>query len=221
MNYSGEGLIMLARKKKKHLKLKVLIVAFTILALTLLFAFEKLIKGKTKEIAQIKSESYAEKTINDSVGECLDKCDYEFVEKNYSNNKIVSIELKSAEVNNFKHMLMETISENLNDKKNQSFEINLGAVFSSNLLSSVGPSIHIYFQKEGSVNLDILSDFSSAGINQTIHRVYVTVDLDILAVTPSGNFLFPYSTEYVLSETVIIGDTPQMYAGISKEEKIT
>lgn len=212
---------MLVRKKKKHLRIKVFIVVLILIALTLLFAFEKLIKSKTKEIAQIKSESYAEKTINDSVGKCLDECDYEFVKKNYSNDKIVSIEVKSDEVNNFKHMLMETVSENLNDKKNQSYEINLGAVFSSNLLSGIGPAIHIYFQKEGSVNLDILSDFSSAGINQTIHRVYVTVDLDILAVTPSGNFLFPYSTEYVLSETVIIGDTPQMYAGISKEEKIT
>lgn len=212
---------MLVRKKKKHLRIKVFIVVFILLALTLLFAFEKLIKSKTKEIAQIKSESYAENTINDSVGKCLDECDYEFVKKNYSNDKIVSIEVKSDEVNNFKHMLMETVSENLNDKKNQSYEINLGAVFSSNLLSGIGPAIHIYFQKEGSVNLDILSDFSSAGINQTIHRVYVTVDLDILAVTPSGNFLYPYSTEYVLSETVIIGDTPQMYAGISKEEKIT
>lgn len=212
---------MLARKKKKHLGLKVFIVAFILLALTLLFAFEKLIKGKTKEIAQIKSESYAERIINDSVGECIDECDYEFVKKNYSNEKIVSIEVQSDEVNNFKHSLMETVNENLNDKINQSYEINLGAVFSSNLLSGIGPTIHIYFQKEGSVNLDILSDFSSAGINQTIHRVYVTVDLDVLAVTPSGNFLFPYSTEYVLSETVIIGDTPQMYAGISKEEKIT
>lgn len=213
---------MRVRKKKKHLKLKVFIVVFILLALTLLITFEKLIKGKTKELAQIKSESYAEQIINDSVGECLEECyDYEFVKKNYSNDQIDSIEVQSDEVNNFKHLLTETVSENLNEAKNQSCKINLGAVFSSNLLSGIGPSINIYFQKEGSVNLDIKSDFSSAGINQTVHRVYVSVDLDILAVTPSGNFSFPYSTEYVLSETVIIGDTPQMYAGISKEEKIT
>lgn len=213
---------MLVRKKKKHTKLKVFIIVLILLVLTLLFVVEKLIKGKTKEIAQIKSEIYAEEIINNSVGECLDECyDYEFVKKNYNNDKIISIDIQSDEVNSFKHLLTETVNKKLNEAKNQSCEISLGAVFSSNLLSGIGPSINIYFQKEGSVNLDIISDFSSAGINQTIHRVYVTVNMDILAVTPSGNFPFPYSTEYVLSETVIIGDTPQMYAGISKEEKIT
>lgn len=213
---------MLVRKKKKHMRLKVFVVVIILLALTLLFIVEKLIKVKTKEIAQIKSEIYAEEIINDSVGECLDECyDYEFVKKNYSNDKIISIEVLSDDVNNFKHLLTETVNKKLDEAKNQSCEISLGAVLSSNLLSGIGPSINIYFQKEGSVNLDITSDFSSAGINQTIHRVYVTVNMNILAVTPSGNFPFPYSTEYVLSETVIIGDTPQMYAGIAKEEKNT
>lgn len=213
---------MLVRKKKKHAKLKFLIIVFIILALVLLFLVEKLIKGKTKEIAHIKSLNYAEEIINSSVGECLDKYNtYEFVKKNYSDDKIISIEVRSDEVNNFKQVLTETVSKRLDDAKNQSCEIKLGNVFSSNLLSGFGPSINIYFQKEGSVNLDILSDFYSAGINQTVHRVYVSVDLEILALTPSGNFSFPFSTEYVLSETVIIGDTPQMYAGISKEEKIT
>lgn len=213
---------MRARKKKKHTKLKAFILILLVLSLMILFVVEKLIKGKTKEIAQIKSMSYAEEIINSSVGECLDKYNtYEFVKKNYSDDKIVSIEVKSDEVNSFKHLLTETVSNRLDDAKNQSCEIKLGTVFSSNLLSGFGPSINIYFQKEGSVNLDILSDFYSAGINQTVHRVYVSVDLEILAVTPSGNFSFPFSTEYVLSETVIVGDTPQMYAGISQEEKIT
>ncbi len=213
---------MRARKKKKHTKLKAFILILLVLSLMILFVVEKLIKGKTKEIAQIKSMSYAEEIINSSVGECLDKYNtYEFVKKNYSDDKIVSIEVKSDEVNSFKHLLTETVSNRLDDAKNQSCEIKLGTVFSSNLLSGFGPSINIYFQKEGSVNLDILSDFYSAGINQTVHRVYVSVDLEILAVTPSGNFSFPFSTEYVLSETVIVGDTPQMYAGISHEEKIT
>lgn len=213
---------MLVRKKKKHTKLKFLIIVFIILALVLLFLVEKLIKGKTKEIAHIKSLSYAEEIINSSVGECLDKYNtYEFVKKNYSDDKIISIEVRSDEVNNFKQVLTETVSNRLDDAKNQSCEIKLGNVFSSNLLSGFGPSTNIYFQKEGSVNLDILSDFYSAGINQTVHRVYVSIDLEILALTPSGNFSFPFSTEYVLSETVIIGDTPQMYAGIPKEEKIT
>ena len=102
---------MLVRKKKKHTKLKFLIIVFIILALVLLFLVEKLIKGKTKEIAHIKSLSYAEEIINSSVGECLDKYNtYEFVKKNYSDDKIISIEVRSDEVNNFKQVLTETVS---------------------------------------------------------------------------------------------------------------
>ena len=213
---------MRVRKKKKHTRLKAFIIILLVLLLMLLFIIEKLIKGKTKEIANVKSEVYAEEIINNSVCECLDECyNYEFVKKSYSDDKIVSIEVKSDEVNSFKNRLSETLNQKLNESKNQSCEINLGAVFSSNILSRIGPAINIYFQKEGSIDLDITSDFSASGINQTVHRLYLTVNLDVLALTPSGNFQFPYSTEYILSETIIVGDTPQTYVGVSKEEKNT
>ncbi|MCD7727633.1 MAG: hypothetical protein LUH57_04740 [Ruminococcus sp.] len=213
---------MLVRKKKKHLRPKIIILCFVVAAIVLLVAFDSLIKSRTKDIAMVKSESYAESVVTSSVSECMSECDgFEFVSKQYSGDKITAIEVNSEEVNAFKQMLTETINDKLSDTNNASYKINLAAVLSSNLLGGIGPSVSIYFQNEGSVDLSITSDFSSAGINQTIHRIYATISLDILAVTPSGSYSVPFSTEYVISETVVIGDIPQAYATITDEEKIT
>lgn len=213
---------MRARKKRKHIKIKICIAVFLFIAVSVFIVFDKLIDKKLKAIAEIKCQSYAENAISTAAEESISHFSSDdFVKKLSDGEKVTSIEVNSVNVNKFKSQLANAVSDELSIKKNQEYKVSVGSVLGSNLLYNLGPKINMHFQKEGSVNVYITSDFSGSGINQTVHRVYASVSVTFLAVTPAGNFQVPYETNLIICETVIVGDTPSIYAGLGKEQKNT
>ncbi len=208
---------MLVRKKKKHTKLKVVFVVIIISVLAVTFLLDRIVDRKIKSIAQVECESYAEKVINDAAFLCMDQfSDESFINKSYNSDRISEISVSAERVNEFKSLMAETVSNKLTEQSSQEFKISLSTVLGSNLFAEIGPKIEMSFQKEGSVNIAVKSEFSESGVNQTLHRLYVNVSVTLLSVTPAGNFKFPYETDFLLSETVIVGETPSVYAGLSK-----
>lgn len=79
------------------------------------------------------------------------------------------------------------------------------------LLSGRGPGIKIKISSIGNVKTDLKSEFSSKGINQTLHRVYLKVDCEVSILTPFNNITKSISNQILIAENVIVGDIPQTY----------
>lgn len=206
---------MLVRKKKKHFKFKVFLLIVLMVIAVGVFLIDRIIDKKIESIAKVECESYADQIINDAAAYCIDKfSDISFVDKSYDQSRITQISVNAEEVNAFKSLMTEEINKMLISQSSHEFKISLSTVLGSNIFSGIGPEIEMYFQKEGSVNVSIDSGFSEGGVNQTVHRITVDVSVTLLSVTPAGNFPFDYSTEFLLSETVIVGQTPSFYAQI-------
>ena len=60
----------------------------------------------------------------------------------------------------------------------------------------------------GSVDVELNSEFDTSGINQTIHRVTMVVDAEVVFVSQSYLENMKIRNEFAVSETVIVGDTP-------------
>ncbi|MBQ3242755.1 MAG: sporulation protein YunB, partial [Oscillospiraceae bacterium] len=52
----------------------------------------------------------------------------------------------------------------------------------------------------------------SAGVNQTQHRIYLQLDVEIEAVIPGFSAKTSVQTQVELAQTVIVGEVPQFYA---------
>ena len=76
------------------------------------------------------------------------------------------------------------------------------------MLSSRGPRINFTYDMTGSVDVQLKSEFDSSGINQTIHRVTMVVDAEVVFVSQSYMENMNIRNEFAVSETVIVGDTP-------------
>ena len=64
---------------------------------------------------------------------------------------------------------------------------------------------------EGTVETDLRSEFKEAGINQTLHRIYLEVKCNVTILTPYETITETITSQVLLTEGVIIGDIPDTY----------
>lgn len=128
-----------------------------------------------------------------------------------SNGRITGITTDSDKINRLQALYIKNVLSSMSDRKKAVISIPLGNLTGSIFLSGRGPLIHLYIVPLGSAEADIESVFSSAGINQTKHTLYINAKISVRA-------LFPFTTEATsevkipVSETVIVGDVPAFYA---------
>lgn len=125
---------------------------------------------------------------------------------------INSLRTDTLAVNKLKSQLSLKITDNIRQEKNTRVGLPAGAFTGLVLLSNFGPDIYVNLTLGGSVTTSIKSEFSSAGINQTIHRIYLEVDADVSLTCPIIYYETQFITVYELCHTVIVGNTPQFFA---------
>lgn len=64
---------------------------------------------------------------------------------------------------------------------------------------------------EGTVETDLKSEFKDAGINQTMHRIYLEVKCNVNILTPYNTITETITNQVLLTEGVIIGNIPNTY----------
>ncbi len=71
-----------------------------------------------------------------------------------------------------------------------------------------GPNIHIKLIPSGNVITDFKSEFKSAGINQTLHRLYLEVECNVNIITPYDNIGASIVNQVLMCESIIVGQIP-------------
>ena len=63
----------------------------------------------------------------------------------------------------------------------------------------------------GSVVCRFISNFETAGINQTVHKIYVNIKASVGVVMPLSSRNFSAEQQVLISESVIVGQVPEVY----------
>ncbi|HPD03118.1 MAG TPA: sporulation protein YunB, partial [Clostridia bacterium] len=98
-------------------------------------------------------------------------------------NKITMVQANSPNINRIANEIANITQANLEDMGEQSVHIASGTFTGFSFLMGFGPDIEIKFTPIGSANCDFISEFASAGINQTLHKIYITVKAEIYSVS--------------------------------------
>lgn len=77
-----------------------------------------------------------------------------------------------------------------------------------------GPDVTIKITPIGMANYDFVSFFQSAGINQTLHKIYIDVYADVSIVTPIDQPTIQVKAEVLVCENLIVGKIPQTYLNL-------
>lgn len=128
-----------------------------------------------------------------------------------NSGRITAISSNMAEFNRLQCLIDEEILARLSEVSTSTISIPVGTLSGVALLSGRGPSLDVKMQSVGSSVSRFENEFTSAGINQTKHRVVLYVDVGVSVLLPGFRTATQVSGAYVVAETVIVGSVPESY----------
>lgn len=128
-----------------------------------------------------------------------------------TNGNIKMISANVIPINEIVSDLAIKIQDELNKTENSVFTIKMGSFTGSKILSGRGPNIPIKMSTIGNLDTDLRSEFSSVGINQTLHKIYLQIECEVTILTPFNTIEEKIINQVLLAEAVILGTTPDTY----------
>ncbi len=110
--------------------------------------------------------------------------------------------------------------QELNSIENQFVDIPLGAALGIKSLSGFGPRMSMQILPVGAVHASFDTEFESAGINQTRHRVFLTLRATVSLIIPTGSQLVEVESTMPIAESIIVGGVPDSFVDVNDQKDI-
>ena len=123
--------------------------------------------------------------------------------------RITALKTNMSEVNRLKTDILNIINDEILALDTSDLGIPLGSFFLPELLSGRGPAIPVHILSIRNSDASFLSNFSQAGINQTLHQLTMVVSVDVAVLVLGQTASFTVASEVVVAETVIVGAVPR------------
>ncbi|WP_291568773.1 MULTISPECIES: sporulation protein YunB [unclassified Clostridium] len=199
-------------KIKVKIKIISIIVFICTVLIAFLYYFDEVIVPNIMVICDGEMRAKATDIINKSIiEEYINQFKYDEIinfEKDLEGN-IILLKADTLKMNKIATDVALRVQRDLKEIGQVGIEFPIGYITKNNLLSNLGPNITATMQPIGHVETRYISDFESAGINQTRHKIYVEVKAKIKVVLPIGYNEVEVISQLPITETVIVGKIPE------------
>ena len=136
------------------------------------------------------------------------------IDQNEATN-ITSVTLDMLRINQIKTGITEHILIELSSEETEVVEVHLGTLLGSEIFSGRGPLIPITLSPIGMAKIQTKSNLKQAGINQVLHEVVLSVEVEVSAILPGYSADAAAHSDYLIAQTVIVGNVPDRYSEAS------
>lgn len=207
------------KKNPKLKKIYFVIILYTVTIVTSVYIL-KSIDPIFEELCISKAAGIATDITNRKTSEVLATYNYkrtvEIQESDNGKNKILKTDV--VLLNEMISDIAIEIQKELENVAKQNIEIPIGAITGNKYLAGFGPKIKIKIINTGNIATDIKTEFKSAGINQTVYRIYMNIECNISILTSYKTISKQITNQVLLIETVIVGEVPETYLTLDKLE---
>lgn len=205
--------INIKTKHKSNIKAKLLIIiAIIMINFTIfIYIFDKTVMPTVMAVADAEMRAKAIEIVNRAIiNEYSNQFNYDEiirVDKDLDGN-IVMLKADTLKMNKIASDVALESQRELQRLGDVGIKIPLGYITRNNILSYYGPTVTIKMQPIGYVETKYSSEFESAGINQTRHKIYVKVKTTVRVIIPLKSNDIEVTNEVPIAETIIVGKTP-------------
>lgn len=128
---------------------------------------------------------------------------------------VTALRSNMAAFNRLQASIADDILQRMAEVSSTDLSIPIGTLTGSPLLAGRGPCLRVRMQSVGTATARFDNQFSSAGINQTRHRIILNVDVHVSILLPGLTTYTKVSNEISVAETVIVGGVPETYTYFS------
>lgn len=213
-----EGCYKYKRKRKRlTIAISSIILLFAVVVVYIRFVVTPVVKT----VAEEKVRALTVSTVNAAVTSVLE-AEPSFVDMveygHDANGDLNSIKINATRINAVMQRSVQKTQNGLSDMISSGVNIPVGSVSGITFLSGKGPNLNVAVIPVGSVDARLRSEFSEIGINQTIHKIYLSLDSTIKIIIPGAGNTIKSSSEVLLVESVIIGKVPDTYLNATTME---
>ncbi len=188
-----------------------------IFVLTVVFMYYIRVSNTILDIGDADAEAMLTTAIYSVLGDItkLGSSDYEnfFTVVKDGQNNVSSIVTNGLAINMFTSDITMRICAYLDDYAKQGISVPSGVFFGLRLLSGFGKTVNFKLIKIASSKCDLVSSFSTAGINQVRHSLYATITPDVTLKAVGRSRQVKVSVSVLIYENIIVGKVPDTYLG--------
>ncbi len=208
--------IIYSRKSIKLPKKYINVVTIIIIAICTVMFLLNTITPVYNRLCESEAKATATKIVNNTIDNVMDKYTYnDLVTISKDNNgKINSIQANITTLNKLVSEISSNIQNSIDSQENRDIYIRLGSFTGITILSGRGPKVPIRISSIGNIDTELSSQFESAGINQTIHKINLKINCEIQILTPFNTITSSIDENVILAENIVIGEIPESYLDI-------
>ena len=140
----------------------------------------------------------------------VDYSDFVTITRNDA-GEIVSLSADMAALNLLRAELSAHLLRQLEDSRSLDLAVPVGSLLPFEPTWARGPDLHLRALALGTASAEFESEFTSAGINQTRHRLWLRLSVPVTVLLPGGGEEVAVDSRLCVAETVIVGQVPQTW----------
>lgn len=188
-----------------------------------LIALERNLSQTMLDMAFAEAYSMAVETLNRAV-KLVTENEVEYAElvdaQTDAQGRVTMLRADTMRMNELAAKTALMAEDELNSVENQVVRIPLGAALGIRSLSGFGPKMSMQILPVGAVHASFDTDFESAGINQTRHRIFLTLRATVSLIIPTGSQLVEVQSTMPIAESIIVGHVPDSFVDVNDQKDI-
>lgn len=191
------------------------VVCFLLLIAALLVTFRVKFGDAITDLAQTQVINKTSDLINDAIDTQIETGNIRYdriiyFEKDL-NGRITALKTNMSEVNRLKTDILNLINDEILAIDSSDIGIPLGSLLLPEFFSGKGPGIPVQVLSIRNSDASFSSNFTEAGINQTLQQITMDVIVDVAVLVLGRTKSFSVSSQVVVAETIIVGQVPDTY----------
>lgn len=210
-------------KRRKRSRIYFSIILFIILFLTFSFYYINIINPVIKNYSRAKINALTEQAVNLAVSNVINTTlNYDsIVNVSYtSNGEISYVSANQYVVNSITREVVKNAQFQILSLGEEGIKIPLGTFSGLSFFVGRGPNVKLQILPVGIVSSNFKSEFTSVGINNTLHQLFLDVTAKVELTMPFKNIEVITTSSVLLCEGIIIGKVPEVYFNNSNMEKV-
>ena len=178
---------------------------------------EKNLEHVILDMAYARAEAMAVEYMHEAVRDVMgDEITYQdmMTVRTDENGRVTMLQANAVRMNELAAFTALQAQARLESADAQSVSIPLGAALGIPFFSALGPRVRVRIVPVSAVSAAFSTEFESAGINQTRHKIYLSLRTTVRLVIPSGARQVSLGSQVLIAESIIVGEVPQSYVQV-------
>ena len=201
------------RRLFRYLFIRILFILVILIGILVIFRIKY--HAAIVRLAETQVRNVTSDLINDAIDKQIEQENIRYDRVVYFekdlNGRITALKTNMSEVNRLKTDILNLINDEILALDTSDFGIHIGSLILPEIFSGRGPCIPVQILSIRNSDASFTSNFTEAGINQTLQQMSMHVSVDVAVLVLGSTNEFTISSQVIVAETIIVGQVPDTF----------